>query len=62
MDFEARKAHYIAAQEMLHLDGGTIIPYYSGIIRAAKTCIGNIPDIGLFFADWNHISKPADCE
>jgi peptide/nickel transport system substrate-binding protein len=62
MDFDARREHYLAAQEMLHLDGGTIIPYYSGMIRAAKTCVENIPNIGLFFADWNHITKPADCE
>ena len=62
MDFDTRREHYLAAQEMLHLDGGTIIPYYSGMIRAAKTCVENIPNIGLFFADWNHITKPADCE
>ena len=62
MDFEKRKANYQAAQTMLHLDGGTIIPYYSGMIRASKTCVENLPSIGLFFADWNHISKPADCE
>jgi len=47
---------------MLHLDGGTIIPYYSGMIRASKVCVENFPEIGLFFADWNHITKPADCE
>jgi peptide/nickel transport system substrate-binding protein len=62
MDFDTRRQHYLDAQTMLHLDGGTIIPYYSGMIRAAKTCIGNLPNIGLFFADWNHITKPADCE
>jgi peptide/nickel transport system substrate-binding protein len=62
MDFDTRRQHYLNAQEMLHLDGGTIIPYYSGMIRAAKTCVENIPNIGLFFADWNDITKPADCE
>jgi len=62
MDFETRKGYYQEAQTMLHLDGGTIIPYYSGMIRASKTCVENLPEIGLFFADWNHISKPADCE
>jgi peptide/nickel transport system substrate-binding protein len=62
MDFDTRRAHYLAAQEMLHLEGGTIIPYYSGMVRAAKTCVENIPNIGLFFADWNHITKPADCD
>lgn len=62
MDFDTRRDYYLAAQEMLHLDGGTIIPYYSGMIRAAKTCVENLPDMGLFFADWNHITKPADCE
>jgi peptide/nickel transport system substrate-binding protein len=61
-DFDTRREHYLAAQEMLHLDGGTIIPYYSNIIRASKTCVENIPNIGLYFADWNHITKPADCE
>jgi peptide/nickel transport system substrate-binding protein len=62
MDFEKRKAFYQEAQTMLHLEGGTIIPYYSGMIRGAKTCIANLPQIGLFFADWNHITKPADCD
>jgi peptide/nickel transport system substrate-binding protein len=62
MDFDARRQHYLDAQEMLHLDGGTIIPYYSGIVRASKTCLENLPEIGLFFADWNHIYKPTDCE
>ena len=62
MDFEKRKELYQAAQTMLHEDGGTIIPYYSGIVRAAKTCVENLPEIGLYFADWNHIAKPADCE
>jgi peptide/nickel transport system substrate-binding protein len=61
-DFDTRRQHYLDAQEMLHMDGGTIIPYYTGMIRAAKTCVENLPDIGLFFADWNHITKPADCE
>jgi peptide/nickel transport system substrate-binding protein len=61
-DFDTRRQHYLDAQEMLHLDGGTIIPYYTGMIRAAKTCVENLPDIGLFFADWHHITKPADCE
>ena len=62
MDFETRKGLYQEAQTMLHEDGGTIIPYYSGLIRASKTCVENHPEIGLFFADWNHITKPADCE
>ena len=62
MDFDTRRQHYLDAQTMLHLDGGTIIPYYSGIVRAQKTCLENIPNMGLFFADWNHIHKPVDCE
>ncbi|MES0343621.1 MAG: ABC transporter substrate-binding protein [Anaerolineales bacterium] len=62
MDFETRKGYYQEAQTMLHMEGGTIIPYYSGMIRASKTCVENLPEIGLFFADWNHITKPADCE
>lgn len=62
MDFETRKGYYQEAQTMLHMEGGTIIPYYSGMIRASKTCVENLPEIGLFFADWNHITKAADCE
>ena len=62
MDFETRKEYYQEAQTMLHLEGGTIIPYYSGMIRASKACVENFPGIGMFFADWNHITKPADCE
>ena len=62
MDFDKRKEYYQEAQTMLHLDGGTIIPYYSGMIRASKVCVENFPEIGLFFADWNHITKPATCD
>jgi peptide/nickel transport system substrate-binding protein len=62
MDFDTRRDYYIEAQHMLHLEGGKIIPYYSGIVRAAKTCLGNLPQIGMFFADWNHITKPIECE
>lgn len=61
-DFDKRRQHYLDAQIMLHLDGGTIIPYYSNIIRASKVCLENLPNIGIFFADWNHIVKPIDCE
>ncbi|MFQ5942812.1 MAG: ABC transporter substrate-binding protein [Anaerolineales bacterium] len=61
-DFDTRRQHYLDAQKMLHEEGGTIIPYYSSIIRVQKSCVEGIPDMGIFFVDWTGITKPASCD
>jgi peptide/nickel transport system substrate-binding protein len=61
-DFDTRRQHYIDAQEMLFEDGGTIIPYFTNTFRIQKTCVENIPPIGIYWMDWEGITKPADCE
>ena len=61
-DFDTRRQYYLDAQQMLHEDGGTIIPYFSNTIRIRKACVDGIPPIGEFWFDWTTITKPADCD
>ena len=61
-DFDARRENYLDAQVMLHEEGGTIIPYFSNLIRIQKACVEGIPDMGIFFIDWTGITKPASCD
>ncbi len=61
-DFDARRQYYLDAQQMLHEDGGTIIPYFSNTIRIQKSCVDGIPPIGEFWFDWTTVTKPADCD
>jgi peptide/nickel transport system substrate-binding protein len=62
MDFDARRQHYLDAQQMLHMDGGTIIPYYNNQVRAQKTCIDGIPPLSNVWIDWDGITKDSSCE
>ena len=61
-DPEVRREHFIAAQRMLHEEGGTIIPYYLDLIRVQKACIDGIPPLPDVWIDWDGITKPASCE
>lgn len=61
-DFDARRQYYIDAQQMLHEDGGTIIPFFQNLIRVQKTCVENVPEMGVFFMEWTSITKSADCK
>ena len=60
-DFDARRQYYLDAQKMLHEDGGTIIPFFVNVIRVQKTCVENIPEMGLMQFVWTDISKSPDC-
>jgi len=62
MDFDTRRQNYLDAQQMLHMDGGTIIPYYNNQVRAQKACVDGIPPLSNVWIDWDGITKPADCE
>ena len=61
-DPEVRREHFLAAQKMLHEDGGTLIPYYLDLIRVQKACIDGIPPLPDVWIDWDGITKPADCD
>ncbi len=61
-DFDARRQIYLDAQQMLHEDGGTIIPYYINLIRVQKTCVDGIPPLSNVWIDWDGMTKSADCE
>jgi peptide/nickel transport system substrate-binding protein len=61
-DPEVRREHFIAAQRMLHEEGGTLIPYYLDLIRVQKSCIDGIPPLPDVWIDWDGITKPASCE
>ncbi|MEE8389385.1 MAG: peptide ABC transporter substrate-binding protein, partial [Anaerolineae bacterium] len=61
-DFDARRDYYLQAQQMLHEEGGTIIPYFANVFRIQKACVERIPPIGVYWMDWEGITKPASCE
>lgn len=61
-DFDTRRQYYLDAQQMLHDDGGTIIPYYQNLIRVQKTCIDGIPPLSDIWIDWDGITKDSSCE
>ena len=56
-DADVRRQYYQDAQKMLHEDGGTLIPYYSNLIRVQKTCIDGIPPLSDIWIDWDGITK-----
>jgi peptide/nickel transport system substrate-binding protein len=60
-DFDTRRQHYLDAQQMLHEDGGTIIPYYQNLIRVQKSCIDGIPPLSDIWIDWTGMTKSSDC-
>jgi peptide/nickel transport system substrate-binding protein len=61
-DFDTRRQHYLDAQQMLHEDGGTIIPYFLNLIRVQKSCVEGIPPLSNIWIDWDGITKSADCD
>jgi peptide/nickel transport system substrate-binding protein len=56
-DADKRREYYQEAQKMLYEDGGTLIPYYSNLIRVQKTCIDGIPPLSDIWIDWDGITK-----
>ena len=61
-DVDTRRQNYLDAQRMLHEEGGTIIPYYSNLVRVMKTCIDGIPPLSDIWIDWDGITKDSSCE
>jgi peptide/nickel transport system substrate-binding protein len=60
-DFDARRQYYLDAQKMLHEEGGTTVPFFVNVIRVQKTCVENIPEMGLMQFVWTGITKSPDC-
>jgi len=61
-DFDARRQNYLDAQMMLHMEGGTIIPYYNNLIRVQKACVDGIPPLSNVWIDWDGMTKDSSCE
>jgi peptide/nickel transport system substrate-binding protein len=61
-DFDMRRQHYLDAQQMLHEDGGTIIPYFQNLIRVQKSCIDGIPPLSNIWIDWDGMTKDSSCD
>jgi len=61
-NFDARRQAYLDAQKMLHDEGGTIVPFFVNVIRVQKTCVQNIPEMGLMQFVWTGITKSPDCK
>ena len=62
MDFDARRQYYLDAQQMLHEDGGTLIPYFQNLIRVQKSCVDGIPPLANIWIDWDGMTKDSSCE
>jgi peptide/nickel transport system substrate-binding protein len=60
-NFDARRQDYLDAQKMLHEEGGTIIPFFTNVVRVDKVCVQSIPEMGLMQFVWAHITKSPDC-
>ncbi|NQU29516.1 MAG: ABC transporter substrate-binding protein [Anaerolineae bacterium] len=61
-DADVRRQYYQDAQQMLHEDGGTLIPYYSNLIRVQKSCVDGIPPLSDIWIDWDGITKDSSCD
>jgi peptide/nickel transport system substrate-binding protein len=61
-DFDTRRQYYLDAQQMLHEEGGTIIPYFENLTRVQKSCVEGIPPLSNIWIDWDDMTKSSDCE
>ncbi|MGB0386205.1 MAG: ABC transporter substrate-binding protein [Ardenticatenaceae bacterium] len=60
-EFDDRKAAYVAAQELLWEEGGSLIPYHNAQYRITAKCVFNVPAVYAFSMDYAKISKTKDC-
>ncbi|MGB1252460.1 MAG: ABC transporter substrate-binding protein [Candidatus Promineifilaceae bacterium] len=61
LDFDARKAHYVAAQELLWEEGGALIPYHGANFRATTPCVIDVPAAYFFAVNWADIGITPGC-
>ncbi len=61
LDFEARKAAYQAAQELIWLEGGAMIPYHGQGFRATTPCVLDVPAAYEFTVNWADIGITQGC-
>lgn len=62
LDFDARREHYLAAQELLWEEGGAFIPYHLNQLRIVRACVTGIPDVNYLNISWHEVSKDASCD
>jgi peptide/nickel transport system substrate-binding protein len=60
-DFDARKAAYQAAQELIWLEGGALIPYHGQNFRGTTECVLNVPAAYSFTVNWSDVAITTGC-
>ena len=61
LDFDARKAAYQQAQQLIWEDGGALIPYHNESFRATTRCVLNAPAMDTYEIDWVGIGVTPGC-
>ncbi len=61
LDFDARKALYQGAQEILWNEGGALIPYHGTNFRGTTQCVIGVPSVYEFQVNWADISVTPGC-
>ncbi|MFK7804592.1 MAG: peptide ABC transporter substrate-binding protein, partial [Anaerolineae bacterium] len=61
LDFDARKAAYQGAQELIWLEGGAMIPYHGQGFRATTPCMIDVPSAYEFTVNWADIGITPGC-
>ena len=61
LDFDARKAAYQGAQELIWLEGGAMIPYHGQGFRATTPCVIDVPSAYEFTVTWADIGITPGC-
>lgn len=62
LDFEARKANYVAAQQLLWEEGGALIPYHGSSFRGTTPCVLDVPSAYIFAVNWADIGVTPGCD
>ena len=61
LDFDARKAAYQGAQQLIWEEGGAMIPYHGQGFRATSECVLNVPAAYEFTVNWSDIGITQGC-
>ena len=57
LDFDKRREHYVAAQELLWEEGGTLIPYHVNQLRVFRESVKNVDAVTILQLDWHKITN-----
>ena len=61
LNFDARRESYVAAQELLWLEGGALIPYHGVNYRGTTACVIDVPAAYVFAVNWADVAVTQGC-